>query len=328
MSTELTMTGIQTFIQDYVSAARVAQPTYSITTEDISGLVDKIGKMFTITSEYKNLLDVFDYGKLELGADVEEWFDELLLPEAYDNGGAWTEGNVTDVLSPRYSIVDKAYHLQNLPFKFAKSYPLEQVKQAFISEEAYMAFIGSLIGKIADAKSVYKYEQSKALLDLYIAKAKASTTLATYHLNVEVPTDEDSSKGLLKLIKNDLKLCTFPRQDTSINGHVIQSSKTNMVLIVNYKAITSLNVDARSNAFNVSELDIGCQVVEIDDLVGSPTVLAVLVDKRALRVYEDIGEVLSQPNNAARFITYFSHNKFTLAASPFAPIAVYDTATA
>jgi hypothetical protein len=334
MATELTLEQLKAFLTNYIDINHIDVHNYQATTEAITGLINKIGLQIRSEAYVENILSVFDYGKLPLGQDIEEYLDELLLPEAFSNGSPWTSDNVDDALAPRYPIVDKSYSIGQDPFKFAKSYPIDQVEKAFISSEALASFTTNLLKGINDSLQVAKENLTKKLLGLYADKL-LNNGLSTE--NLAIPNDEDSAKSFLNMIKNDISLATFKRQDTSIGGatgvHLACSRKEDLVLVLNYKVINNISTYARSSAYNVADLDYGITTIVIDDIanadaLGANTpIIGMLVDRRAIRVYENIGTTLSQINAAARYETYFYHSAFTTVASPFYPAHVYIAAS-
>lgn len=75
----LTAAELKTAINSYVAASKIAT---SYTPEyNLSGLLKKIGKIYTIDQEFIDKLSKFDAEFLEYGKTVEEWSPDLLLPE-------------------------------------------------------------------------------------------------------------------------------------------------------------------------------------------------------------------------------------------------------
>ena len=330
MSTELTAEGMKTFIADYVSNLKIGAGTYSVTNDPITGLTDKIGLQFSIRPNFVNPLSSMDYGSIPSGVDVEEYFDELLLPEGYtDHSGTYTSAMTEDELKPRYPLIDKKYYKVQSPFKFAKTYSLANLKRAFVSAQALGEFEGNFMIGIETARQVALYEQDKKLLAIACHQMSSSSNAANaYHLNVAAPTTEATAKTFIKNIKSAILSLTRPSQKFSIAGHETVTDASNLVLALNMSIIPSLQVDGRSNAYNLNELEFGIPVVPLDDFGDSNlTILAVLYDRQGIRDYLDnIGTFVTQVGSAA-FKTYFSHGQHTLVVSPFSGLVVWDTAS-
>ena len=331
-SVELTTSDLRTFLADYIEDNNLCQSSYTPQAETITGLINKIGEQFTIQSSFTNPLAMLDYGTLPLGADVEEYLDALLLPEAYSNH-ALDDGETIaeDELAPRYAIVDKCYHLQQEPFKFVKTVDIDQVKQAFISPEALANFYASMMIGITNAKTVSAFTQSKMLLGKLIGLAQVAHIggdYLGYNYGITAPTDETTAKAFIKKVKENVLNVQFPVEGYTLGNHTSQASKENLVLVLNKSVIASIQVDGRSNAFNVAELDFGVDTVIVDDWGGiteASTTIGLLIDRRGVRVYKDIDTVLETVVGSGRYRNYFDHNKFTLVLSKFATVVVFDT---
>lgn len=332
MATELTIAGLKTFLADYVVANKICQGTYTSTNEVITGLTDKIGAQFTVPLKFTNPLTMFDRGVLPVGVDVEEYLDELLLPESYSNhGGTYTADMTEDELKPRYPLVDKAYSKVQGAFKFAKSFPIAQVKRAFISAAALADFEGNLLAGLYQAKEISKYVETKKLIKVYVDLLKASSNAANaYHLSAVAPTTEATAINFIKNIKAALLDMSFVSSNFSVGGHASAVNKENMVLLLNKSCIPSIQVDGRRNSFNLAEIDFGCPVVVLDDFGESTTstILAVLIDQAALGDYLTVDENTENLNASGRYRTYFTHSQHTLVVSKFANGQVWDTAAA
>ena len=75
-------------VKDYVVANKISVDTYEITRDNTAGLLDKIGKIVTIDTTFVDKLSIFDGEELSFGKTIEEWQEDLILPQDYDSTGA------------------------------------------------------------------------------------------------------------------------------------------------------------------------------------------------------------------------------------------------
>ena len=84
---KMTLTDLKTQAVAYVAAAKQAG-AFSATTNNLIGLVDKIGKIVMLDGTFTDKLPEFDGENLPLGKTIEEYFIDLIAPSTYDATGA------------------------------------------------------------------------------------------------------------------------------------------------------------------------------------------------------------------------------------------------
>lgn len=159
---------------------KIANPTYTASFDDLSGLVAKVGATIRIPGRYVDKLPEFNAGTLSLGTIVEEWKEMLLEVKDFDRDGA-------NNMRP------------NRP-KFAKvHYSYETPKKTITSQQDYDRFEkysidGSVLGQLVaaasasmqDTRTNYDYEYKRELLGramklAYEAMGSASVSFQTSH---------------------------------------------------------------------------------------------------------------------------------------------------
>ena len=85
---KLSLKQIDAFVKDYVASAKIANPSFTATAENIAGLVDKIGKQVNYDTVFSDKLRMLNGDVLPYGKTVEEWAMNLTMPEKYDAEGA------------------------------------------------------------------------------------------------------------------------------------------------------------------------------------------------------------------------------------------------
>ena len=102
---KMTIAQLQAKAKTYVDAAKQAG-AWQGTTDNLFGLIDKIGKTVMIDGQFLDKLPELDGEELPLGKTIEEYFIDLTLPEAYttiDKEGA------KDVVTALPSVEQVAY---------------------------------------------------------------------------------------------------------------------------------------------------------------------------------------------------------------------------
>jgi hypothetical protein len=77
----MTYTELKNKVSSIVVANNMASPSFSVTRNNVAGLVDKIGAIVTLDTVYKDdKLAFMDDFYLPFGKTIEEWQQDLILP--------------------------------------------------------------------------------------------------------------------------------------------------------------------------------------------------------------------------------------------------------
>lgn len=74
----------------YVASNKISVESFSETRDNSVGLLDTLGKIYTLWQNYSDKLDIFDGEDLSFGKTIEEWAQDLILPEDFDASGSGT----------------------------------------------------------------------------------------------------------------------------------------------------------------------------------------------------------------------------------------------
>lgn len=72
---------------EYITANGVSYATFNATANNTALLLDKVGEIITLDTEFIDKLEIFDGNDLPFGKIIEEWQQDLMLPEAYSSSG-------------------------------------------------------------------------------------------------------------------------------------------------------------------------------------------------------------------------------------------------
>lgn len=174
--TKLSLTELQELISAYVSADKIAVTDLNVTKNNIVGLADKIGKIVTIDSMFKDKLAVFDGEDLSFGKTVEEYFQDLILPEEGATPGTNDE-KVTKFFSPTYRPVAYSYTLGAKKFPISK--PYNNIERAVHNIGQYERVVLDITKRLFDSESSWKYGVKRQMLATLIKKCEDTETTAT-----------------------------------------------------------------------------------------------------------------------------------------------------
>ena len=86
---KLSIEELKTILASVVTASKVSLNSFNVTRDNVVGLLDKIGKIYTLDTVFSiDKLARFDGEYLSYGKTIEEWYQDLILPQDYDATGA------------------------------------------------------------------------------------------------------------------------------------------------------------------------------------------------------------------------------------------------
>lgn len=87
---KLSIAQLTSVVHNYVASNKIAVDSFSETRDNSVGLLDTLGKIYTLWQNYGDKLVLFDGEDLSFGKTIEEWAQDLILPENFDPSGATT----------------------------------------------------------------------------------------------------------------------------------------------------------------------------------------------------------------------------------------------
>lgn len=157
---------------------KVANPTYTATKDDISGLASKIGKQVTIPGRYVDKLTELDGELMGLGKTIEEWKSMLLNVKDFDRDGS-------DALRPERPSFAKVHYDYSIGRKTITSHQDYGRFENFALDGAVFGqLLASTLAELQNTRTNYKYEVKRELLGRAMklavdAMGSASTSFQT-----------------------------------------------------------------------------------------------------------------------------------------------------
>lgn len=172
---KLSIAQLTSVISSYVSENKVSLDSFEVTRNNTVGLLDKIGKIFTIETSYVDKLARFDGEDLSFGKTVEEWASDLILPEDFDPTGA-------TALAPHSSTYRPVYYSYTLGRKaIPQTIRNNDIERAVHFEAQFVSIVADKTKKMYDSETMLKYGLKRQALGL----------LATMCVAAEDTSDED-----------------------------------------------------------------------------------------------------------------------------------------
>lgn len=177
---KLSIAQLKTVVASYVTSNKISVDSFSVTRDNSVGLLDTLGKIYTLWQNYGDKLDIFDGEDLSFGKTIEEWAQDLILPEDFDPSGATT-------LAPHES----TYRPVSFSFTLGKKTIPQTIRNNDIERAVHniAQFEDIIAGKtkaMYDSETMFRYAIKRQALGVLIARcddamdaSNADVTLAT-----------------------------------------------------------------------------------------------------------------------------------------------------
>lgn len=316
---KLTITNLKAFATAYIAAAKQAG-TWTASTDNLYGLLDKVGKQVMLDGSFQDKLPEMDGDNLPLGKTIEEYFIDLILPTDFDSTGANT-------MAPAYPTTEDASYSYTLGRKTIKTTePYDNVERAAIDSEAAANMLTKITERLTNSESMMKYADKKQILANVIAEAEAATNAATLVQAIAVPANEATSKAFISAVKTDVESASFANEGHNL-GNCLIGAAPSLTLYVKKGVLPVVEVEALAAAINPEKLGFGVTVKVIDDFGNNNTgVYAMLVDPRGIKMHNGYRAVRTQENAEGDFVNFNLHTESTAFISKYTFVKVYKTA--
>ena len=318
---KMTISGLQSAMASYVAAAKQAG-SWSATTGNFVGLLDKVGKQITIDGGFYDKLPELDGDELPLGKTIEEWFIDLTLPVTYTD--AATDG-AQDVVPALPTVESVAYCYSLGRQKVKTTVPYDNFERAMISAQDSANLGAKILERLNNSYELTKYAIKKQLIGNAIDKA---VTAGSY-TDIAAPTDTSSGEALIKQLKKDIEAAEFAHMGNCLAGaDCLIGGSPELVLYVKKGIMPELEVDTFAGAFNREDLAVPCKIKVVDDFgtITNSGAYAVLVDPRGIKTHPGYNALRSKENADGDFINFVRHFEITGFISKYTFIKVYKQA--
>ena len=177
---KLSITLLKSVVASYVQANKIGVDSFSETRANSVGLLDVLGKIYTNWQNYGDKLDIFDGEDLSFGKTIEEWAQDLILPEDFNASGS-------GALAPHES----TYRPVSFSYTLGKKTIPQTIRNNDIERAVHNIgqFEDIIAGKtkaLYDSETMFRYAMKRQALGVLIERcddamdsSNADLTLAT-----------------------------------------------------------------------------------------------------------------------------------------------------
>lgn len=293
----------------------------STTNEFLNGLVKRIAFIEVSNRRFKNPLAVLKTAGRPFGTTFEEIYVNPVKAQTFDGG----ENGASQMLKVTKPDLKTIFHEKNREDKYPVSVTEVQLQDAFTSEGEFNEFYASIMTAMYSGDEIDEYLLMRNLVSDGIAKNKIKS------LEIDYTGDEESSKGLIKLLKTISTDMTFP--SGAFNGYnVLNASqieagtvtavrtwtpKENQILLIRSDVDANTDVEVLAKAFNMDKADLLKNKIVVDSF-GDENTLCYLCDERSFKAKDTLYKVRSFDNGSNLVTNYWLHHHQILSMSLFA----------
>ncbi len=183
---KLSITQIEAIAKNYLVSNKIANTSFTEAHDNIVGLLDKVGLIKLLDTDFADKLSELNGEDLPLGKTIEEWYQDLILAVDYNQD---VDGSrALKFYSPTYRPVSYSYTLgkKTIPV----SIPNNNVERAVNSYDQLASIVATQTKRIADSTAQWRYAVKRELLGKLCDKAVASYTDATAYVDATTDVTE------------------------------------------------------------------------------------------------------------------------------------------
>ena len=174
---KLSMEELKSYVASVVTTAKLSNSSFNVTRDNVVALVDKIGKIVTLDTVYAiDKLSEFDGEYLSYGKTIEEWQQDLIMPQDYDPSGA-------GALSPHDPTYRPNFYSYTVGKKVIKTtLRNNDIERAVHFVEQFVEITSMQVKRIQDSMSAYRYQVKREMLGKFIGLCESamSSSNATF----------------------------------------------------------------------------------------------------------------------------------------------------
>lgn len=177
---KLSIAQLKAVVKLYVDSNQISVDSFTETRNNSVGLLDTLGKIYTNWQTYGDKLALFDGEDLSFGKTIEEWAQDLILPENFDASGSTT-------MAPH----DSTYRPASFSYTLGKKTIPQTIRNNDIERAVHNIgqFTDIISGKtkaMYDSETMFRYAIKRQALGVLAERclgamdsANADVTLAT-----------------------------------------------------------------------------------------------------------------------------------------------------
>lgn len=173
---KLSYAELKAYISNVVTKAGISNSTFSVTRDNVVGLLDKVGKIVVLDTVYSiDKLAMFDGEYLSFGKTIEELSQDLMMIQDYDSDGS----NALAPYDPTYRPVFYSY--TNGKKFIPTTIRYNDIERAVHFNEQFIEIVALNRKRLDDSMAVYRYGLKREILaKLFALCEDAMTNTNTY----------------------------------------------------------------------------------------------------------------------------------------------------
>lgn len=285
----------------------------AIGNEFLGALINKIVIQLIERRMWDNPLSILKMGDMPLGTDIEDVHTNPAKAVPYDG----TETGMADLLKMHKPDVASVYYRLNRQDKYPVTINNDQLRGAFTAWNKMEDLIGSIVDSLYNGCTIDEFNYTKELVSSAVANNKII-------INPTVnPIDEATGKQFMKTLRSLSTLFTFPSANynsyAAITGEAPRTSWSpisDQIILIRGDVASAIGVDVLSSLFNIEYGDYLARQIIVDNFNDEKT-LAVLADRRAFVILEQLRKFTTFYNASSLGWQYYYHAWDLFAMSPF-----------
>lgn len=292
------------------------------TNEFLSALVNKIVIQLIERKLWENPLSQLLRGQMPLGSDIEEIHVNPVEATDYDGG----ETGMADLLKMHRPDVASVYYRLNRREKYPCTINNQQLTAAFTSWQNLENLIAYITDSIYNGANIDDYRYTKQIISDAIAANQIVTN------TVPIPVNEATGKTFMKAVRGMSMNFLYPSANYNSykliggtgNPRTTWTKIEDQILLIRGDVAASVGVDVLATLFN---LDYGNYLTKniVLDNFNDETTLAVLADRRAFVIMEQLRRFATFYNPSSLSWQYFYHVWELYSLSPFHNMVAFST---
>ena len=290
--------------------------------EFIDSIINKIVAQLIIRRMWENPLAILRRDTMPLGWDIEENHVNPAQAQNYDG----TEVGMAKILKMEKPDVATVYYRLNRQDMYQVTINNDQLRAAFTAWSKMEDLIAGIVDSLYTGNTIDEYKYTKQLISDAIANNRIIMQ------NVANPVDDVTGKNFMAVLRGLSMMFTFP--STSYNSYQKISGKPprmtwspiqDQIILIRGDVASKIGVEVLSTLFNVEYADYIARNIVVDNF-GDETTLAVLADRNAFLIMEQLRQFRTFYNGASLGWQYFYHAWDLFSLSPFHNMVALTTA--
>ena len=217
----------------------------------LEALHNKVLYQTVASMNFTNPFKQFDSFPINYGDTIENIFVEMPKGYAFNK-------DATDPFTKVVPSVKALYATINYEMQYATTIEDALLRRACLSEYGFMSLIDSILGQLSKAMSLDEYFATIAMLNNKDLFAQGIEELSVGS------TASEKAKTVTETIVNTVSAYKLPMTTNNKLGVMQVSNPSDVLLIIKYGLLNSINLDYLTGVFNLSKVDLVKRIIEVD----------------------------------------------------------------